>query len=253
MSDYTEPLDQLLALGRPEPWDLWIDYPSKGLRREHAADLIRMATDPALLDGREEDLRAWGPLHAWRALGQIGAVEAVEPLLQLLRRIEENDDDSVGEELPKVFGLIGITALELLKQFASDEQNDTFARVAAAEGIKYIGLGSAHRVPCAATLAELLERSGTTDVTLNALLVVYLVELRAKQHVDVIDRAFSAGRVDTQMCGKLSHIRAELGLGPAQATMRPLDPQFLIDDAIDKILPPSPPEDQPQWMKDFLA
>src|SRR5579864_7878643 len=49
--------------------------------------------------------RKQGKVHAWRALGQLRAVEAVEPLLELFDRLE--DDDWVHEELPAVFGLIG--------------------------------------------------------------------------------------------------------------------------------------------------
>ena len=249
---YIAPLDQLLALGRPEPWDLWPEYASLGVLREHVSDLIRMATDPALLNGAEEDARVWAPLHAWRALGQFAAVEAVEPLISLLPRIDDNDDESVSADMPKVFGLIGFAAMEPLKQYVADDRNSEFARVAAAEGIKHIGLNPQHRDACAAALAELLDGPDVTDETVNAFIVIGLCELHAKQHVDVIERAYAGDRVEQRMCGKLPQIRAELGLAPARATLRPRDPQFLIDTAIDKVLPPAWTEPEPEWMKGFL-
>jgi hypothetical protein len=252
---YPEPVGRLLTLGRPEPWDLWADYASMGLRRdEHAAELIRLASDAGLLDATEESPATWGPLHAWRALGQLGATEAIGPLLSLLRRVEENDDELVGEELPKVFGRIGIAALEPLRSYAADATNMIVARVSAAEAIKHIGMHPAHREPAAAALADLLEHAKADDRGFfNGYLVVGLCELTARQHIATIERAYQGGRIAERVCGKLPHVRAELGLEAPSATRR----RFLDDDidrAIDKVLPLRPAEEPtPDWMKEFLA
>jgi hypothetical protein len=249
---YATPLDQLLTLGRPAPWDLWVGYASLGVRREHVGDLVRMATDAALLDAPGDDARAWAPLHAWRALGQLRAEEAIEPLISLLARIDAADDEAVGEDLPKVFGQIGLAALESLKAYAANARESEFARVAAVEGIKHIGMNPPHRDACAAAMAELLDRPDMTDETVNAFLVIGLCELHAKKHIEVIERAFGRTRIEEQMCGKLADVRAELGLAPPRATQRPANAQLAIDLALDMVLPPSAVEDEPQWIKDFL-
>jgi hypothetical protein len=80
----------------------WPDYLALGLGPEHIPDLIRMATDEKLHWADSESLEVWSPIHAWRALGQLRAESTVEPLLGLLHRIDDDQDDWVGEEIPEV-------------------------------------------------------------------------------------------------------------------------------------------------------
>ena len=68
-----------------------------------------MATDDDLNEAETESSAVWAPGHAWRALAQLHAAEAGEPLAQLFRRIDENDDEFVGEDLPRAFGLLAPT------------------------------------------------------------------------------------------------------------------------------------------------
>src|SRR5689334_3370154 len=104
---YEPPVDQLLARGEPDGGP-WPDYVTEyGFTEEHVPALIQLATDGSLCELESEDPLVWAPLHAWRALGQLRAEEAVEPLLGLLWRIDEWDDDWAGDELPEVIGMIG--------------------------------------------------------------------------------------------------------------------------------------------------
>ena len=93
--------------------DTWksglIIYPS-GLTAGQIPELIQMARDEELHRADSDSLEVWAPIHAWRALGQLRAEAAIVPLLRLLERIDEEDDDWVVEELPVVFGMIGPTA-----------------------------------------------------------------------------------------------------------------------------------------------
>ncbi len=108
---YQPPVERLLTYGESDRItpNEWPDYRELGIGPEHVSELIQMATDEALNEADPESPEVWAPLHAWRALGQLHAVEAVEPLLELFDRLE--DDDWVHEELPAVFGLIGPRAL----------------------------------------------------------------------------------------------------------------------------------------------
>ena len=96
---YAAPVRQLLNIGearsyRPSDWP---DYRGRlGLQREHIADLIRMASDAGLNQADAASSEIWAPLHAWRALGQMRAEEAVLPLLALLRANE--DDEAAAED-----------------------------------------------------------------------------------------------------------------------------------------------------------
>lgn len=117
--NYFPPVDQLLTYREPgiEKAEDWPDYLQLGLGSEHIPELIRMATDQSLIEVEaegEESNRSWGgPIHAWRALGQLHAKAAIEPLLSLFRT--QKDNDWVMEELPDVFGMIGPTLLELTR------------------------------------------------------------------------------------------------------------------------------------------
>ena len=117
---YPPPVDQLLTLGDARNMTRWPDYVAIGLGPEHIPDLIRMATDEDLNTADSESLEVWAPLHAWRALGQLRAESAVEPLLDLLHRVDDNHDDWVGREIPQVMGMIGPAAIPALAACVSD-------------------------------------------------------------------------------------------------------------------------------------
>src|SRR5688500_14994100 len=107
---YLPPVDRLLTLGaEPVRRRTWPDYRNLGLEERHVPALIRMATDPVLYAGAERDPARWAPVHAWRALGQLRATAAAEPLLALLER--ESEGLWVYDEVPAVLGMIGPVSL----------------------------------------------------------------------------------------------------------------------------------------------
>src|ERR1700757_365910 len=108
---YQAPVSQLLSLGKLLDGE-WRDYKELGLSPENVPDLIRMAADEQLNNAPPEGALVWAPIHAWRALGQLGAAEAVAPLLSLLQRIDDCDDDWAQSEIPEALASIGMPALE---------------------------------------------------------------------------------------------------------------------------------------------
>src|SRR6516225_2960194 len=50
----------------------WPDYRQFGLGPEHVPALLAMVKDDTLLDADVDDPESWAPIHAWRALGQLG-------------------------------------------------------------------------------------------------------------------------------------------------------------------------------------
>jgi len=136
---YSEPVAQLLRLGEPPDFGSpWRNYPALGLTETHVPELIRMAMDVSLHDAPEDSTRVWAPVHAWRTLGQMRAVSAIEPLIELLYRLDE-DDDWAGEELPIVLGLIGPTAITPLIAALNDAGRGEWERVAVASSLSEIG------------------------------------------------------------------------------------------------------------------
>ena len=149
----------------------------------------------------------------YRALGQLRAEEAVEPLTRLLAWIDEYGDDWVIEELPKVFGLIGPPAIPTLADYLDDDEHGLFARTTVADSLKEI----AERHPearddCIAAVTETLERFEELNRELNAFLVGFLADLRAAETAPLIERAFAADQVEEGIAGRWEDIQAELGL-----------------------------------------
>ena len=86
---YQEPVARLLDYGECKmagggPAELaWPNYTNDlGLTPEHVPELIRLACDASLHAADGESFAVWAPTHAWRALGQLRALEAVVPLLE---------------------------------------------------------------------------------------------------------------------------------------------------------------------------
>jgi hypothetical protein len=214
---YQPPVERVLTYGESDRItpDDWPDYRELGIGPEHIPELIQMATDEALNVAAAESTEVWAPLHAWRALGQLRAVEAVEPLLELFDRLEY--DDWVHEELPVVFSLIGPAAFPPLAAYLADLSHTDSSRISAISRIERIG----KRWPDAkaealAMLEERLERFEENESDVNAFLVEALVELGATDAAPLIERAFAQGYVDPMVMGDWEDVQVELGLKSAQ-------------------------------------
>jgi len=214
---YQPAVERLLTYGesdriRPDDWP---DYRELGIGPEHIPELIQMATDEDLNLAAAESTEVWAPLHAWRALGQLRAVEAARPLLELFDRLEY--DDWVHEELPIVFGLMGPAALPILAAYLADLSHTDSSRISAISSIERIGkTGPGARGEALAILEEQLERFEENESDVNAFLVEALVELEAKEAVPLIERAFAEGYVDPMVMGDWEDVQVELGLKSAE-------------------------------------
>ena len=134
MNEYSPPVDRLLTLGDcRETIRKWPDYPALGIGPEHIPDLIRMATDRELNWANSESLEVWAPIHAWRALGQLRAEAAIEPLMRLFHELDceeiSGSFESVMEEMPEVYGMIGPAAIPALAAYLADASRSLYPRV----------------------------------------------------------------------------------------------------------------------------
>lgn len=210
---YPPPLDQLLTLGlTADQYHDWPDYLALGLREEHVPELIRMATDPKLRFGIDpEGPQLWAPVHASRALGQLRAEAAVEPLRAALG--EDEDDEWAFEEFPIIFSMIGRAAVPTLAAALDDPQAHGWVRIAAAEGLKLLALNDPEaRESAVATLVAQLGRWRSNDAELNAFLIDYLADLHVMEAVPLMKEAFAAGAVDLSIRGDWEDAQVDLGL-----------------------------------------
>jgi hypothetical protein len=222
-TDYPPPVDKLLNLGDAhDSMSHWPNYLAYDLGPEHIPDLIRMATDEELIMADSNSLEVWAPIHAWRTLGQLRAEAAVELLSNLLHRIDDDQNDWVGEELPEVYGMIGPAAIPVLAAYLADVSHPLYARIAAAHSFAEIGVNHPNvRADCVAALTAQLERFAENDPTLNAFLVSYLMDLKAVESAPVMERAFAAGQVELPVAGDWEDVQIELGLRQTRTTPKP--------------------------------
>jgi len=225
---YQDPIARLLDYGEcymagGEPADLeWLDYVSDlGLTPEHVPELIRLACDAALHTAEAEDPAVWAPAHAWRALGQLRAVEAVAPLLELLR--VRADDDWVDIELPYVFGLIGPGAIPHVTDFLADRSVPTEPLITAIKCLKEIAQRNPpSRDQCIGLLAHRLNCGAENDPTVNGFLISALLDLEAIETMDMIRHAFDKQVVDLSVAGDVEDVEMEFGLRTRRSTPRPV-------------------------------
>jgi hypothetical protein len=82
----------------------------------------------------------WTPIHAVFILGAIGTQETIAPLITALKWSEEYDVDWVFEAFPAIFGKIGTPAIDDLRQFVQDKEQDWYTRTIALQGLASITL-----------------------------------------------------------------------------------------------------------------
>lgn len=214
---YGPPVDRLLALGDPREQPEPFDYPALGLGPEQIPALIRLATDPVLNWSDAESREVWAPLHAWRALGRLGAVAAVEPLLGLFEELD--DSDWFNEDMPEVFGQIGPAAVAALAAYLADPAHGLYPRTTAATSLERIGKRHTDaRDEVVDILARQLaasaarEPEGDDNAALNGFLISALIGLRATEAAPAIERAFAADRVDEMIVGDWDDVQVALRL-----------------------------------------
>ena len=188
------------------------------------------------LEDFPDDDAGWAPVHAWRALGQLRAAEAVEPLLSMLTVLTDTADDYHVYDFPVVFGMIGPPAIAALAAYLRNAENPLYARITAADGLCNVGLRHPKaRGEALGPLVEQIGRFEENDYELNGFLIGQLNRLKAVEAAELIERAFASNRVAEDIGGYWGDIRNNLGV-PGLG-LAPDEPPH----------PPRPPEPRSYW------
>ena len=227
-------MERLCQKGDPRDTTRWHegdpDYVTEfGLRQTHIPALVEIVRRWADNDEMPED--KWSaPIHAWRALAQLRAVEVVEPLLAMQNQLDERGDQWYLEEFHDVFGVIGPPAIAALSAYLRDRSNTEYSRISTANGLCEVGKRHPDTRPqIVEVLAGHLAAQESGIYSLNGFLIGYLADLKAVESAEVIERAFAAGVVDEMVSGDWTTIRGELGvpgLGLVSDRPRPRRPHF---------------------------
>lgn len=224
---FSPPVRRLLSYGDPRDCFPWPDYAAKlGLTQQHVPELIRMAADIRLWAEQDEmpegDLAWAGSVHAWRALGQLGAQTAVGPLLDCLAERDEEDDDWYLDEIPQVMALIGPEAIAPVAEYLADQDNPEFPRVCTASCLSAIPRQHPEfRERCVEALRRQLAEADRNGETVNAFVVSALVDLKAAEAGPEIKRAYVRNLVDPTICGDWTKVRNDLGISWEQTQEDP--------------------------------
>jgi uncharacterized protein YecA (UPF0149 family) len=166
-----------------------------------AKQLLAMALDESYYDYYDPDdpnyqreTRGWTRLHALRVLMRLGdaAHLAIAPLLPLLAE----EDDSLREEMPFFYAAMGKAAIAPLTRQLLDAEADTFERSGAGDSLQEMAEA---RPELRDEILPILEQAltiETEDDALAAFLVCNLLDIKAKESLPIIEKAFEEERVD---------------------------------------------------------
>ena len=234
---YFQLLDQLADFGadlchaRLDP-ETWHEYLQVGFDESYVPDLIRILGDDTVHKS-EFAGTAMAPIHAWRILAELKAVEAIPALISLLPRIDDTFDDWTGEELPEVFSKIGPTSLEEIESYARDTRNGDSSRICSFRVISKIGcVHLEQRARCVEILTGMLRAHETNDDTINAFLISSLSDLGALESFDLVRKAYEKNRVDLTIQGDVQeaerYFRIARGDEDAIAAMAAITEERLV-------------------------
>lgn len=161
----------------------------------------------------DEEIASLLPVTAWRALADLQADAAVEPLLQLLRDCNDPYDEWLADDLPHFCSNIGEPAIQPLIPLAADPSLKEFVRTIALRSLGLVARnhpGTHERI--VGCLTEIMAQAVEGHRTFNSLLLEELVDLGAVQAAEPIERAFSRNLIDHGMVGDWEQVRRDLGV-----------------------------------------
>jgi HEAT repeat protein len=171
--------------------------------------MSQSSTDSNYEAGNSQNVASWGPVHAWRTLGQLQAEEAIEPLLDLLKTAE---DDWIPEEFPMVYSLIGPAAIPPLENFLKS-QDIGWQRIYATRILEEIAKKyPEQRQVCIQAVISTLKAYRENEPDVNGMLIASLIHFKAVESAALIQEAYEAHCVDETICGDWEDVGIELGV-----------------------------------------
>ena len=187
------------------------------IREDAHASQAGEAVEPSDPEGDAE----FAPVHAWRALAQMGAARAIHDLIAVTDIMEETRDDCFLEEFEDVAGLMGPATLPPLRSALADPEHHQSSRISFAHAVKRVGEWHADaRKQAVSVLCGQIGRYAENPRSLNAFLVSCLMDLGGKEASEIIESAFAEDHIDLSVCGNWNEVKhrhgiEERGLVPA--------------------------------------
>jgi hypothetical protein len=213
---YAEPVHQLMLIGRPvlSPEEKeWPDYLQQfQLTKTHIPELIRMSTDEILYHLPEDRTEGYANIHAWRALGQLKAIEALTPMLTFLTKPESEFNEWANEDFPVIFAMFGPEALLTLQSFLTESSHSESSRITILSAIQNICQKyQKSRTDGINIIMKQLKKLESSSEGLNGFLVGALIQEKVLEAVPLIEKAYAADCVDELVCGTLEDVLVDIG------------------------------------------
>jgi len=238
LQTYTPPVSRLLNYQECQSTEAneWPDYVSEfGFTHEHIPELVRLMRDVDLYEweseeeddipeGLDPDLAWCGPIHAWRALGQLKATEFLDGALDIL---DSRADEWAMEEFPQVCQMIGPDIIPPLGALIKENVTTDKDIVSLIESL--FSLPEEYpeaRDRCAAILQDALQTYRQNSKLHNTFLVLGLQTLRVTEALDLLEAVYQEKRVDELFVGTWARAQIILGLKTeADFTQEELTPE----------------------------
>ncbi len=230
--DFSMPVLALTTLGEKlARGGNWPDYKKFGLTPEQIPELIRVLEKVGEFwpdEPTNNEPEVYAPIHAWRALAQFKAEQAIPVLFDLIYWNEANDVDWIMEEIPHVLGMIGPAGIPPLANYLVSSEKGIWSSVTMAHSLAEIGKQHPEsRAACVNALQAGLEQYETNDETINGFLISYLADLKAVEAVPLVERAYQANQVDLSVLGDFEDFQIFAGLLEKRLTPRPRYSQWM--------------------------
>jgi uncharacterized protein len=214
-------IQPLLTLGQPPNHSAWPDYLGEyGFTTDDVPALLALFTDATIDALPRGSPEIWGPVYAWRILGQLGSAAAIVPIIQSFDRL--CDDDCALDELCEVIGMIGPAAIPALMQHWQQSDKEEFSLVMAMDALSEIALHHpATREQILNIFRAYMARPSMSAYTLNGLLMARLLDLKATDAIEEIRQMFALGCVDIGCAGDIEEMEIALGFRTGRSTPKP--------------------------------
>lgn len=222
-------IDQLASFSEPS-WDKeWINYRELNFNENDIDGLIEVILNADLFWNEDDnDTNIWTvPVHAWRAIGQLKATKAIEPIISCFD--EYYNSDWAMEEFPVVMAMIGKEAIDPLKQNLFSNKTSENAKIESVfcltEIAKHKHQNNEIFDSVIGILASYLANPDKDRPDLNGSVVSFLYDLHKVRPVslgiiELIRKLYKDGLVDLIHMGDIEDVEIYFGVREKRDTIK---------------------------------
>lgn len=194
----------------------WEDYLHHGFSDADIPALLELLSDRQL--HRSPDMnQVSAPLYAWRILGQLRSVEAIDPLIALT--LEYQNNHFLQSEVAVALGMIGKPAMAQIAKMLLDETEEENQKKTAAETLSAIAQDSPElREEVIHHFRQYLQSPNPDYSVHNGLLVSHLIDIEAVELIEEIRDLYEKGYADLGIAGDIEDVEIDLGLREERST-----------------------------------